>query len=324
MVTDPAATTALSQAQAPQESTTLSSTFHYFTALHYDIRFLIYKELMVQRLDLYPLFCPSCAIGSNAVSTCTQMLRTSKQIYSELLPLFYSMNTVHVKCRKCEQSANFKLWDCRVKLHDESLGHLESYYRYVKHVAIAYETKEYHGHVLASGIASGRPYRLTFYNRGDIYSHHSQASEFSTKWPRIEREILRLYGNTEHISLQIRSGRCFDMTLDLVRKPKTERPYDYEGVLAQDNIMEYYGTDYRSVYEETCRNVLQSRSHGELKDTTFAVDRIRWKGKRGEGGEFVLFLRCDKQSTGDTSIEQIFSEHNQRMDGKRPPLDAGR
>ena len=298
-MTEPAATIALPPAQAQPELTTLSTTSHGFMELPYDIRFLIYKALMAPKLDLFPGRCPACDSESYYKSTCTHIFRTSKQIYSETLPIFYSMNTVHVRCRHCEQQTFSIPPACRVELHDESTAHLDSYHPYVKSVAITYETSS------------------------DI----EQMRVFSAEWRRIEQEILTSFKNTEHILLQVPLFHKSCMTVHLVRrsyKSKTERSDGYDGVLAQDSIEECHGLVFRPDFDETCKAVLQLHPQGELKDTVFVVESMRWKPHEDEDGELVLYLGCDKHSPGVTSIEQFFTKHKQDQDSKRHPLIAAR
>ena len=206
---------------------------------------------MAPKLDLFPSRCPACNTTFYEESTCPQIFRQSKQIYSETIPIFYSMNTFHLKCRDCDNFRYLEGWNCPVEPHDKSAAHLNSSHRYVKSVAIVHS----------------------------IGLYHEGARVFSAEWLRTEHEILTRFKNTEHVFLEVPSYCTSSMTFHLVHrslKSKTERPHGYDGVLAQDSVNERYGSFFLSVFEETCKTVLQfHHPQEESEDTVFVVESMR-------------------------------------------------
>ena len=266
-MTDPIAQTTLSQARSQAEPTTPNCTFHGFMKLPAEIRLQIYEELVVPKFDLYRARCSSCWLRvkfhpydkkSYRSLAYTHILKTSKQNYSETLPIIYSKTTVHVKCRKCERSQCTGLWACQVEPHDLGSDGIEHYHRHIKNIAITYEA--------------------------GLVKYHTVTTEFPNHWPTIEREILKGYQNTEHISLRFRLGYTY-VTFDLVRRscdPPTERVHDYESVLAQHNAyrlkyMDYRGTTALEALVETCDAIVLSHAQEGLARTAFAVQSIRWQ-----------------------------------------------
>lgn len=222
---------------------------------------------MVRKFDLYCARCSLCrsrekshgsynykSYGSLA---CTQILRTSKQICSETLPIIYSKTTVRLKCRTCEESPWTELWACQVEPHDLGSEGIEHYHRHVKNIAIAYGT--------------------------GAFKQHNATTKFHTHWPTIERELLERYQNTEHISLRFRSCFTSDTTFDLVRqscKPPTERVHDHESVLAHCNAyyleyVDYTGGTALVALIKTCDAIVLSHAQEDLARTAFAVQNIR-------------------------------------------------
>ena len=146
-MTVPIAQTALSQAQTQAEPATPKCTFPGFMKLPVEIRLQIYEELMVRKFDLHRARCSLCRSRENLHRSynyksygslaCTQILRTSKQIYSDTLPILYSKTTVRLKCRTCEESPWTELWACQGEPHDLGSEGIEHYHRHVKNIAIA-------------------------------------------------------------------------------------------------------------------------------------------------------------------------------------------
>ena len=319
-------------------STSLPSTFHRFMETPVEIRLLIYNELMAHDVHLYRAKCYLCVERAKNYSTIditnqanlvsAQILRTSKQIYSEALPVVYSKNTVHMKCLKCEKEdyqcpRSDPLWACSV----EKIG-IESFHPHVKHVAFAYAITR--KEILKS---------MSCYQITDLKSTGCfPITEFPARWPLMEHQILAIYKNTERISISIRLCFLADITIDLVRrscKSKPERVYDYKSVIAEhgSNFLDF-DTDEISLqlsaiaFEEMYEAITLSHARGELKDTVFAVQSIRWKRsgnkpiKRPEQTrpeqmrEIILNLGFDKHSPSDTSIEEILARQSLRVRGE--------
>lgn len=292
-----------------------------------DIRLLIYDELLVEGVNLYRTKCHLCStrksyrsIYSTCVPklVCTQILRTSKQIYSEAVERLYSRNTVQIQCRDCSKTDASKSWLYWVGLDDFPCAGIDYYCRHVKNVAIVYQLGN---------------------TKADSWFPH-----FSKLWPGIEEKILALYKNTKRISLRIRSNWTFDIALDLFgrsSKSSTERVHDYVNMLAQnkwfdeeydaasalaalektsgvimllDNPRDLKDTAL-AILEEICDEVVLSSDLGALKDTTFAVQRIRWKPSLKGIKEFDLYLGCDKHSANDTLLESILAKRDSRKKG---------
>lgn len=289
--------------------------------LDLDIRLQIYDELLVQGVHLHPPKCFLCStresrsINSTCVPdlVCTQILRTSKQIYSEAVERLYSRNTVQIQCRDCSKTDTAELWLSGVEPNNLPRADFD---RHVKSIAIAYQA------------GSIEPYNWF--------------GVFSGLWPGIEEQILARYENTKRISLRIQSEWASDTTYDLVRRscnPPTERVQDYVNVLAQDKwsdksydaasesaaldepciayVLLYASKTLRdralAVLEEICDEVVLSNDQGDLKDTTFAVQRIRWKPALQVLKEFVLYLGCDKHSANNKLLESILAKRDSRQ-----------
>ncbi|CAD6563558.1 MAG: hypothetical protein ASARMPRED_000047 [Alectoria sarmentosa] len=151
------APTASLQAQEPAELTSFPIILHRFMEYPLEIRLLIYNELITQHVDLYRPkygFCPERARdyepnsalfkSTNCANLAhTQILRTSKQVYSETLPILYSKNKVHMTCLDCERTGFIlvPLWDFLVKPHDSPIEPIGHYHRHVKSIAVI-DTKE--------------------------------------------------------------------------------------------------------------------------------------------------------------------------------------
>ena len=275
------------QLQEQTGLTTLSSTFHRFIELPVEIRLLVYNELMVQNIDLYRPTCDFCpAHRTNftyyANLVYAEILRTSKQVYTETLPILYSQNTVHMKCLECENMDHPPLWAGLNEPNHITTELIEHFYSHVKDIAIAYRIIEY------------EPY--------------DRIIEFPVEWPTIEHEILERYENTGHISLRVRLCYTSDATFDLVRrscKSMSECVQDYNSVLAEHHAYLADYDDHRSLLaalKETCDAVVLSHAQGKLKNTAFAVQRIRWKPLSEDAKEVVLCLGREKNSANDTSI----------------------
>lgn len=269
-----------------------------------EIRLLIYNELMVHNVDLYRAKCQCCWLREDYDPSkrpekhtklhCAQIVRTSKQIYSETLPILYSKNTVHIECLECETSNGARLWpllDISCKFRTNPVG---DYTRHVRKIAIVY-------------VAS------------DDNDAYSSIPKFAIQWPRIESQILANYENTEHISLHIslyiKLRRRLDahrlgFTFNLVRricKPSSERVYDYKRVIA-DWIVKHSDSPSMIALQRTCDAIILSHSQGHLKDTSFAVQSIRWKPRIPQMDGITLYLECDNFRASDTTINEIVAE----------------
>ena len=293
---------ALLQTQYRTALATRHRTFHRFMELPVEIRLLVYNELMVHNVDLYRARCHSCrpreehyshmCLKQPTIPVCTQILRTSKQIYSETLPILYLKNIVHIDCLECENSMFAPLWFTILKLHNFRTELIECYPGHVKHVENI-------------AIVSVTPDPCQF----------ESITDFPLYWPLFESQVLSCYKNTKRISLRFRmSLRCgpesqYGFTLDLVRrgcKPTTERVYDYKSVIAEWTANNLRQPSLVSL-EKTCDAVLLSHSQGLLKNTAFAVQSICWKPKSADGKAILLYLGCDKYRASDTAIEQLLA-----------------
>ena len=310
------APTASLQAQEPAELTSFPSILHRFMELPLEIRLLIYNELITQHVDLYRPkcgFCPERARdyepnsalfkSTNCANLAhTQILRTSKQVYSETLPILYSKNKVHMTCLDCERTGFILvgLWDFLVKPHDSPIEPIGHYHRHVKSIAVMY------------GIRLRRPPR--------------KIRKFSSCCPTMEHQILAHYENTKHISLQTPLYKVVDITLGLVRRsyqPTTERVYNYKTVLAEHSadILEYRnGRISLAALEEMCDAIILSHAQGHLKDTVFVVQSIRLKVLHRDTKEVTLYLGCDKYCASNTAIEQILA--GPVFEDKRRPFEV--
>lgn len=291
---------ALLQTQYRIVFSTRPRTFHRFMELPVEIRLLIYNELMVHNVDLYRIRCHSCrrreehsfhkCLERRAELACAQILRTSKQIYSETLPILCSENTVHIECLECENLEFTPLWLTISQLCKFRTELIESYpgrVNNVKNIAIVSVTPD--------------PCQF------------ESITEFPHYWPLLESQLLSCYENTKRISLRFRTSlqrrpeSQYGFTVDLVRrgcKPTTERVYDYKSVIA-----EWTANNLRQqslvTLEETCDAILLSHSQGLLKNTAFAVQSICWNPKSADRKDILLYLGCDKYRASDTAIEQL-------------------
>ncbi len=259
---------------------------------------------MVQSLDLIRDRCSSCP-ARNAMFqrneepcgpkdpayylACTQILRTSRQIYTEILPTLYSKNTIHVKCWACENLPRQDIWACHVEPRGVSTGRIEHYHRYVKNIVIAS-------------------------NIGFLKSYY-RITKFADHWPTIEDKLLARYENTQHISVRMQTWVCSDTTFELVRrssKPTTEHVHNYRSVLAQQSTYKVSPMYDLAALEETCNSILLSNALGKLKDTAFTVQSIHWKPKIPHHVPhlmpFTLYLGCDKHHASNTLIEQLLAK----------------
>ena len=208
---------------------------------------------------------------------CAQILRTSKQVYHEALPIFYFRYTAHMSCCEC-----FKKYSIAVR----SKQLIEHCHDHVKNIAMT--------HIL--------------------FDHHEgfiQIREFSTHLITSELQILARYKNTEHISVNLGLGSPYnnDVTFDLARRshnPTVERAHNYKDVLAENS--EYIRGYCAAVATliKRCDAVVLSNARGPLKDNTFAVHSIRWRP--GGTKEIVLYLGCDKYKTSDADIEVLLAK----------------
>ena len=222
---------------------------------------------------------------SYAHLACTQILRTNKQICCEAIARFYSKNTVHLKCRKCEASKSLEMWACSVEPHGHLSAHIEHYYPHVKNIAIAFET----------GVDS------SFRPLSDLHDH----------WPTLDDTILLRYENTKHISLRIRSSDTSETTVDLARRvydAPMECMHDYESVLAQASA--YYRNDKirtlaLEALEILCDILVLSHARSSLRFTAFGVRSIRWRPSKEETKEIAMYLECDRHATSKAFIKSV-------------------
>ena len=82
---------------SPAPSHFTSPTANSFLSLPLEIRHLIYHELLVQPDNLFRTF---CKCGSCRECLSPSLLRTSKAIYDEALPVLYSKNVFFVLCNE--------------------------------------------------------------------------------------------------------------------------------------------------------------------------------------------------------------------------------
>lgn len=248
---------------------------------------------MVHNVDLYRAkcyFCPLPAKYDNRVPyhanlACAQILRTSKQIYSETLPILYSKNMVHIKCLECEKGDYLRMksspfWPCLVEGNDITTELIEHFHPHVKHIATACRVEQ--------------------------FKVHNPIAAIPARWPMMEHEILARYKNIERIRLRTRVWFVADATFDLVRrsyKSTAERVYDYKSVLALEPKVR---TSALAVLEQICDEVILSHAQGQLKNTQFAVQSIRWKPS-GHTKEIVLYLGCEHHCASDTANNQLLA-----------------
>ena len=281
-----------------------------------EIRLLIYNELVVENGNLYPARCYSCEPREEHASETEfviygndrceklafpQIIGVSKQIYNETLQILHSKSIVHMRCWDCEVSQYAPLWFPPVKADDFPTKLIKHYHRHAMNIAIAY---------LASR-----------------YESFDRIREFPTHWPEMESQILAYYESTEYVSLRIEAKYCWEVTFDLVRrscKPTTERVPDYKSSLVEHSVNDYnvketnYDIGLLPALEELCDAVILSNARGHLRDTAFAVLRIRCKAycpRHTE--EFAFYLGCDKHSASDEAIETILTGPSLK-DERRP------
>ena len=244
---------------------------------------------MVQRADLFHAQCSFCRsrkkTPDHRYPDWAELLRSSKRIHSEMLPLLYSEKTLHMKCLKCEQQPG----------HSPLWQPLKFATKHIEH---------YHGHVHFKKIAIA--YAMTGSNK------YSQIREFPSRWPAMEHKILECFNKTEHVSLRIRCPD-FDTTFHLARRNNTssiEHIHGYRTVLAEHkNVIAAYdfGRSSHAILEETCDAVVLSHAQGYLKDTAFGVQSLCWKPSSKGAKEVVMDLGCDKHSASDATMEQILA-----------------
>ena len=302
------APTSLPQAQEQAESTTSTPTFHRFMELPFEIRLLVYDELILQNRDLYRARCYSCLSreqryfiqmpGYYANVECTQTFRISKQICSEMLPLFYSKNTFHLSCLECGETG-YLLWACQTKPQNFLTENIGQHHRHVRNINIAFKANE---------TRDSKPY--------------DRIKEFPVRWAQMEHQLLARYQNSERISVRI-PYYYVDVTVDLVRrsgKYTTGRVHDYKSVLARRSAycLEYKEGPFTmealedsmptlATLEEICDVIILSNAQGHLKDTVFAVQSIRCKPLSEPRKKIVLHLGCDKHSASDMLIKEILA-----------------
>lgn len=272
-----------------------------------EIRLLVYSALMGQRVDLYRAKCRFCPLRSqqdesalfkstdqfylepteHANLVCTQILRTSKKIYSEALPVLYANNAIHVECLECERTRHTSVYACSIEPHNITTELTEHYHLHINCITVAYILSDY-----------------------ELYN---LMPTFAAQWPIMESQILARYKNTKYISLRARFSRVTEVTFVLARRssrPTTERVLDYKSVLAEHS--DYFPKSYSDPWspadlEQICDVITLSHARGHLKSTAFGVQSIRWKSFSGNTKEFTLYLGYDKHGTSDTAIENIFA-----------------
>ena len=287
-----------------------------------EIRLLIYNELVEENGNLYPARCYSCEPREERASETEfkiydndrceklafpQIIGVSKQIYNETLQILYSKSIIHVKCWKCQLEQRAPLWFPLVKFplvkaHDFPTDLIEDCHRHVTNIAITYQAA--------------------------YYKSVDRLREFPTRWPEMESQILACYENTKHVSIGLHQYFLFEVTFDLVRrgrKPTTERVPDYKSSLVEHSVNDYNvkETDcdigLLPALEELCDAVILSNARGQLRDTAFAVLRIRCKPYNPrDTEEFAFYLGCDKHSASDEAIETILTGPSLKDERRRP------
>ena len=273
-----------------------------------EIRLLVYNELIPRNRRLYRHVCHLCdwdlyrSLHSNVPYT--QILRTSKHIYSEMLPMFYSKNILHI-CWACENEACAPLWWFPGKQHGFLTELVEHYHHHVRNINVPI-----------------------------VHKPDDRVIEFSICWPQMERQILARYENVEHISVEILLLCSMKVTIDLVRrsrKPTTERVHDYKSILAdcstciQKRIRTLrdlgHVVSIESALEKLCDTNILSNAQGHLKDTVFSVQRIRGQPISDRDKEVSLYLGFDTHSTSDTLIQEILANKDVQDENRR--IEAG-
>ncbi|CAD6584358.1 MAG: hypothetical protein ASARMPRED_001743 [Alectoria sarmentosa] len=243
-----------------------SSTANFpFLTLPTEIRLLIYSDLLTRHPIPELSFCPGSpptthpqTPTSSSSSIHPAILRTSKAIHREALPILYTDNTFELLCIFGEPGKQH-LWQRPASPSP---------------------------HLFACPNPRAFAFlRRVFLTYVGIGLKRSDVEQFPVCWPEIEREIGQLYPNVESIFLYFHDPYSYSICLKLVRRHKSQRAeadrtQDFmSGVDAQqtrEGNAVCYGLGIRHILEDLCTAIAHYESDGQMRNTAFAVQAVRW------------------------------------------------
>lgn len=258
-----------------------------FLSLPTEIRLLIYNEILVQSDDLLRTFCKCkfCArLNRRTISRdclTTSLLRTSKAIYNEALPILYTKNLFSFLCYgPFRHSAELGVSTHRLGQPGfmapgcEKIGLLASCYSpwagETKMITCPSDTAKQHVKMISLKL---------------LWVYRTILDGFPTQWWQpVESDALRLLPGLEQITVDI-TPREMPVSLSTFRMVcqrkdlMTERRQDYNSILADLATPLHPSAKAREgliSMEAICDAVVESHTQGEMKNCIFGVKTVSW------------------------------------------------
>ena len=267
--------------------TITSRTAFPFLSLPAEIRLLIYSELLVQSDGLPRTFCRCwlCAHFGNRMygKDCltVSLLRTSKAIYHESLPILYSKSLFSFLCSKSYRH----LASLDVSRHHWSgifalgggdglnAGPLAN-----RHPPWAGLT----GVITTCPSDSAKPCVRRIWVRL-LWRHHTVLDGFPTQWWQpVESDVLRLFPGSEQVTVHISLKEMPVSNIYVVfrrRDLMAERRQNYKSILADTASLLHPSAKAREdlrMMEAICDALVHSHTQGEMKNCILGVKTVGW------------------------------------------------
>ena len=260
-----------------------------FFSLPFEIRLLIYDQLLVQSGDLLRTFCTCnfCAdlknpsIGRESLNP--SLLRTNRVIHDEALPILYSKNVFSFFCwgpfgrsnqfsrysdrthRACHASQPSK---CRNTVLGPIANRHSMWAGAARIIACPSDAAKFH-------------VRRIFFKLNWVY--HRVLDCFPDEWWHlVESDVLRLFPGLEQIEIQICAEAISRLALFIVFRRKdliAECKQDYHSDLANPASRLHPRAGAREdlhYIKALCDAVVASHRYKKMRDCSFGLDIVSW------------------------------------------------
>ena len=257
-------------------------------SLPFEIRLLIYDQLLVQSDDLLRTFCTCkfCAdlknpsIGRDCLNP--SLLRTNRAVHDEALPILYAKNIFSFFCwGPFGYSIQSRYSDCTLRV-----CHARQPPR-CRHTVLGPIANRHSTWAGAARIITCPSDAAKFHVRRIFFKldwvYHRILDSFPNKWWHlVESDILRLFPGLDQIEIQISAEAMSGLAIFTVFRRKdliAECKQDYHSALANvaSHLHPTAGAREDPHYiEALCDAVVASHMNKEMKDCSFGLDRVSW------------------------------------------------